>query len=89
MFVVGDPQSGDARYVCTLARDAGCKVQLIGDVEDIKPTMLASVQTIGLAESTSAGAGLAARVLDALSGIGRLTIARRRLTTEKAAHALG
>jgi 4-hydroxy-3-methylbut-2-en-1-yl diphosphate reductase len=89
MFVVGDPQSSDARYVGTIARDAGTKVALIGDVEDIKPAMLASVHSIGLAESTSAGAGLAARVLDALSGLGRLTVARRRLSTEKAAGALG
>jgi 4-hydroxy-3-methylbut-2-enyl diphosphate reductase len=89
MLVVGDPQSSDARYVGALARDAGTKVQFIGDVEDIQPAMLASVLAIGLAESTSAAAGLAARVLDALSGLGRLTVARRQLTTEKTASALG
>jgi 4-hydroxy-3-methylbut-2-en-1-yl diphosphate reductase len=89
MLVIGDPQSSDARYVGTIARDAGTKVALIGDIEDIKPAMLASVHTIGMAESTSAGAGLAARVLDALSGLGRLTVARRQLSTEKAASALG
>jgi 4-hydroxy-3-methylbut-2-en-1-yl diphosphate reductase len=89
MLVVGDPQSSDARQVCALARDAGTKVQLIGDVDDIKPAMLTAVLTIGMAESTSAPAGLAAQVLDALSGLGRLTVARRQLTTEKAARALG
>jgi 4-hydroxy-3-methylbut-2-en-1-yl diphosphate reductase len=89
MLVVGDPRSSDARHVCALARDAGTKVQLIGDVDDIKPGMLTAVLTIGMAESTSAPAGLAARVLDALSGLGRLTVARRRLTTEKTASALG
>jgi 4-hydroxy-3-methylbut-2-en-1-yl diphosphate reductase len=89
MLVVGDPQSSDARHVCALARDAGTKVQLIGNVDDIKPTMLTSVLAIGMAESTSAPAGLAARVLDALSGLGRLTVARRRLSTEKTAGALG
>jgi hypothetical protein len=47
------------------------------------------VHTIGVAESTSARAGLAAQVLEALSGLGRLTVARRRLSTEKAATALG
>jgi 4-hydroxy-3-methylbut-2-en-1-yl diphosphate reductase len=89
MLVVGDPRSSDARHVCGLARDAGTKVQVIGDVEDIKPAMLGSVHTIGLAESTSAAAGLAARVLDALSGLGRLTVARRRLSTETAIGVLG
>jgi 4-hydroxy-3-methylbut-2-en-1-yl diphosphate reductase len=89
MLVVGDPQSSDARHICAVARDAGTKVQLIGGVDDIKPTMLTSVLAIGLAESTSAPAGLAARVQDALSGLGRLTVARRRVSTEKTASGLG
>lgn len=89
MLVVGDPQSSDARHMCAVARDAGTKVQLIGDIDDIKPAMLTSVLAIGLAESTSAAAGLAARVLDALSGLGRLNVARRRLATEKTTSALG
>ncbi|HYK69455.1 MAG TPA: hypothetical protein VEV45_16035 [Streptosporangiaceae bacterium] len=89
MLVVGDPKSADTRQVCGHARDSGTRVQVVGDVSDIKPAMLASVQTIGLAESTSAGAGLAAQVLEALSGLGRLTVARRRLSTEKTADILG
>ena len=39
-------------------------------------------------EQFSAQAGLAPRVLSALSGLGRLNIARRRLSTEKTASAL-
>jgi 4-hydroxy-3-methylbut-2-en-1-yl diphosphate reductase len=89
MLVAGDPQSSDARQICAVARDAGTKVQLIGDVDDIKPAMLTSVLAIGMAESTSAPAGLVARVLEALSGLGRLTVAQRRLSTEKTASALG
>jgi 4-hydroxy-3-methylbut-2-enyl diphosphate reductase len=89
MLVVGDPQSADARQICGHARDAGTKVHVIGAVGEIKPAMLASVDTIGVAESTSAGAGLAVQVLSALSGLGRLTVARRRLSTEKAASILG
>lgn len=89
MLVVGDPQSADARQVCGYARDSGTKVQLVGDVADIRPAMLASVHTIGLAESTSARAGLAAQVVRALTGLGRLTVARRRLSTEKSPDSLG
>ncbi|MBO0837658.1 MAG: hypothetical protein J2P28_19405, partial [Actinobacteria bacterium] len=88
MLVVGDPRSADARQICGLARDSGTRVHLIGAVGDIRPAMLASVHTIGLAESTSAGAGLAAQVLTALSGLGRMTIARRHLRTEKMASTL-
>ncbi len=89
MLIVGDPRSADARYAAGLARDAGTKAALIGDVADVRPAMLAPVHTIGLAESTSARAGLAAHVLDALAGLGRLTVARRQLSTEKTAGVLG
>jgi 4-hydroxy-3-methylbut-2-enyl diphosphate reductase len=83
MLVLGDPQSADTKQVCGYARDAGTRVQVIATVADLKPPMLASVDTIGLAESTSAQAGLAAQVVSALSGLGRLSVARRKLNTEK------
>jgi len=83
MLVLGDPQSADTKQVCGHARDAGTRVQVIAEVADLKPAMFASVDTIGLAESTSARAGLAAQVISALSGLGRLSVARRKLSTEK------
>ena len=89
MLVVGDPKSADTRQMCGQARNSGTRVQVIGHVSDIQPAMLASVQTIGLAESTSAGAGLAAQVVEALSGLGPLSVARRRLSTEKKTDILG
>jgi 4-hydroxy-3-methylbut-2-enyl diphosphate reductase len=88
MLVLGDPQSVDTKQICGQARDSGTRVQNIADVADLRPSMLTGVHTIGLAESTSAQAGLAPRVLSALSGLGRLNIARRRLSTEKTASAL-
>lgn len=87
VLVLGDPNSVDARQVCSLARDSGTRAQMIAEAGDIRPAMLAGVNTIGLAESTSAQAGLAAQVTLALSGIGRLSVARRRLSTEKTAAA--
>jgi 4-hydroxy-3-methylbut-2-enyl diphosphate reductase len=83
MLVLGDPQSPDTKQVCSYARDAGTRVQVIAEVADLKAPMLASVEIIGLAESTSAPAGLAAQVISALSGLGRLSVARRKLNTEK------
>jgi 4-hydroxy-3-methylbut-2-enyl diphosphate reductase len=88
MLVAGDPQSADVRQICATARDSGTRVQVVAQVADITPAMLAAVHTIGLAESTSAPAGLAAQLLCALSGLGRLSVARRRLTTEKNASVL-
>jgi 4-hydroxy-3-methylbut-2-en-1-yl diphosphate reductase len=88
MFVLGDPQSPDARQVCGHARDSGTRVQVVSDLDDIKPAMLTGVHTIGVAESTSARAGLAANVVSALSGLGRISVARRRLSTEKTSSVL-
>ncbi len=88
MLVLGDPQSADARQLCGQARDAGAKAHVVAAVCDIRPAMLAAVQTIGLAESTSAPAALAGQVASALSGLGRLSVARRQLSTEQAVHAI-
>jgi 4-hydroxy-3-methylbut-2-en-1-yl diphosphate reductase len=88
MFVLGDPHSPDTKQICARARDSGTRVQVVSDIDDIKPAMLATVHTIGVAESTSARAGLAANVLSALSGLGRLSVARRRLSTEKTSSVL-
>lgn len=84
VLVLGDPQSPDARQICGQARDAGARAQIVADVTEIRPTMLASVYTVGLAESTSVPAGLAARVITALSGLGRLSVATRQLSTDPA-----
>jgi len=83
MLILGDPQSADTRQLCGQARNAGTHVQVLSDASELRPEMLASVHTIGMAESTSAAAGLATQVTAALSGLGRLTIARRQLVTEK------
>jgi len=88
MLILGDPDSPDAKQISGHARGAGAKVHVVSDVHEIKPSMLAGVLTIGVAESTSARAGLAANVLTALSGLGRLSVARRRLSTEKSSTVL-
>jgi 4-hydroxy-3-methylbut-2-en-1-yl diphosphate reductase len=88
MLVLGDPDAVDTKQVCAQARDSGTHVQVIAEVADIKSAMLNGVHTIGVAESTSAQAGLGAQVLTALSGLGRLSVARRKLSTEKSAAVL-
>jgi hypothetical protein len=44
--------------------------------------MLTGVTTVGLAESTSARAGLAGEVTAAIGGLGPLSVARRQVSTE-------
>lgn len=85
VLVLGDAHSADTRQICGLARDAGTKVHVVTETSDITPAMLSSAHTIGTAASTSAPADLQARVITALSGLGKLTIATRQLHTEMAA----
>jgi 4-hydroxy-3-methylbut-2-en-1-yl diphosphate reductase len=81
MLVLGDPQSADSRQVCGQARDAGARVLQVADVSDITPAALAAAEAIGVAEATSAPVALAAQVIAALSGLGRLNVVRRQLRT--------
>jgi hypothetical protein len=57
---------------------------VIADVTEIVPSWLAGVSAVGLAESTAAAPGLAARVTEALSGLGPLSVTRRLVSTEVA-----
>jgi 4-hydroxy-3-methylbut-2-en-1-yl diphosphate reductase len=82
MLVVGAADSPDSRHVCGLARDRGARAYVIAQAGDIAADMLNGASAIGLAESTSAGPALARQVTEALSGLGPLSVARRRVVTE-------
>jgi 4-hydroxy-3-methylbut-2-enyl diphosphate reductase len=82
MLVLGSADSPDTRQLCALARGCRARTHVVGDVGDILASMLGGAATVGLAESTSAGPDLAARVTGALSGLGRLSITRRHVRTD-------
>jgi len=82
MLVVGAADSPDSRHMCGLARDGGTRAHVIEQAGDIAPAMLSGASAIGLAESTSAGPALARQVTEALSGLGPLSVTRRRVITE-------
>jgi 4-hydroxy-3-methylbut-2-enyl diphosphate reductase len=81
MLVLGDPGSADARQLSGAARDCGVRTQVIAQVTDLAPAMLAGVTSIGLTESTSAGSWLAAEVTAALAGLGPLSVVRRQVSS--------
>jgi 4-hydroxy-3-methylbut-2-enyl diphosphate reductase len=82
MLVVGAAGSPDSRHLCGLARDRGTRAHVIEQAGDIAPAMLNGASAIGLAASTSAGPALARQVTEALSGLGPLSVTRRRVVTE-------
>jgi 4-hydroxy-3-methylbut-2-enyl diphosphate reductase len=82
MLVLGDAAAADARQLSALARDCGTRAQVIADPAEITPAMLAGISDIGIAESTSARAGLAGEITAALSGLGPLSVLRRQVSTQ-------
>jgi len=82
VLVLGTEDEPDTRQLAALARAGRAKAHVIGDTGQVEPSWLAGVGTIGLAETFSAQPGLADRVTTALSGLGPLSVTRRRVTTE-------
>jgi 4-hydroxy-3-methylbut-2-en-1-yl diphosphate reductase len=82
MLVLGSAGSPDARQLSGLARDCGARAHVIGATGDVLPEMIGGSGAIGIAESTSASPDLAAQVTTALSGLGRLSVTSRRVSTD-------
>ncbi|HEY6279932.1 MAG TPA: 4-hydroxy-3-methylbut-2-enyl diphosphate reductase [Streptosporangiaceae bacterium] len=82
VLVLGDEDEPDTRRVTGLARACHAKAHVIGGAGQILPSWLAGAGAIGLAETLSARPGLADEVTAALSGLGPLSVTRRRVTTE-------
>ena len=82
VLVLGTEDEPDSRLLAGLARDGHAKTHVIDDAGQIEPSWLAGVGTIGLAEAVSARPALAGQVTSALSGLGPLSVTRRRVSTE-------
>jgi 4-hydroxy-3-methylbut-2-en-1-yl diphosphate reductase len=82
VLVLGTEDEPDSRALAGLARAGHAKAHVIDDPSQIEPAWLAGVGTIGLAETVSARPELAGQVTTALSGLGPLSVTRRRVTTE-------
>jgi len=82
VLVLGVEDEPDTRLLAGLARAGHAKAHVIDDPGQIEPSWLAGVGTIGLAETVSARPRLAGQVTAALSGLGPLSVTRRRVATE-------
>jgi 4-hydroxy-3-methylbut-2-enyl diphosphate reductase len=82
VLVLGTEHEPDTRRLAGLARGSHAKAHVIDHAGQIVPSWLAGVGTIGLAETVSARPGLVEQVTTALSGLGPLSVIRRRVSTE-------
>jgi 4-hydroxy-3-methylbut-2-en-1-yl diphosphate reductase len=82
VLVLGTEDEPDTRRLAGLARGSHARAHVIDHAGQIVPSWLAGVGTIGLAETISARPELAEQVTTALSGLGPLSVIRRRVSTE-------
>jgi 4-hydroxy-3-methylbut-2-en-1-yl diphosphate reductase len=84
VLVLGAATAPDTASVVDAAADARKPVHIVDGLERIRPAWLAGAESLGLATAPSAPPHLLHAVVDALSGMGPLSVVRRRVTTQPA-----
>jgi 4-hydroxy-3-methylbut-2-en-1-yl diphosphate reductase len=82
MLVLGPAASPDSRQLCTIARGCGTRTHAIAQAADVTPDVLSSAGVIGLAESLAASPALSGQVIQAISGLGPLSVTTRQQRTD-------
>jgi 4-hydroxy-3-methylbut-2-enyl diphosphate reductase len=82
VLVVGSPNSSNSLRLVEVARRAGCEAHLIGDASEILPEWLADAERVGLSAGASAPEALVKEVLEALDGLGGVTVSERTVAEE-------
>ncbi|MFL6120025.1 hypothetical protein [Actinophytocola sp.] len=80
-LVLGTADSIDTQILTTTAAATNAHVERVGTPTDLRPEWLAQTTSIGILASASAPPALAGELLEVLSGLGPLSIAKRTVTT--------
>jgi 4-hydroxy-3-methylbut-2-enyl diphosphate reductase len=81
-LVLGDPVVEDTCSLVNAAIAQGGVVEQVADVGGLRPDWIGPAATVGLAVGTSARPGLVEEFIEVLSGLGPLSVAHHRVTTE-------
>jgi 4-hydroxy-3-methylbut-2-enyl diphosphate reductase len=82
VLVVGSENSSNSVRLVETSRRAGTPAHLIDTVADIRPEWLGGVRVVGLTAGASAPPVLVNQVIEALGGLGPVTVEERAVTTE-------
>jgi 4-hydroxy-3-methylbut-2-en-1-yl diphosphate reductase len=82
LLVIGSENSSNSKRLVEVAEREGCRAALIDDELGIEPGLLLGAETVGVTAGASAPEVLVDRVLDALSGLGSVTVEERQVTAE-------
>lgn len=82
VLVVGSATSSNANRLVEVASRAGSRSVLIEDATELDPALLTGVTTIGLTAAASTPEPLVEQVLDALRGLGEISVDEVRVARE-------
>jgi 4-hydroxy-3-methylbut-2-enyl diphosphate reductase len=82
VLVVGSENSSNSKRLVEVAERAGCRAQLIGDAGEIRPGWLVDTRRVGVTAGASAPEKLVGQVVDALDGVGGVTVSERAVAQE-------
>jgi 4-hydroxy-3-methylbut-2-en-1-yl diphosphate reductase len=82
VLVAGSVNSSNSVRLVERSQRAGTAAHLIDGAEDIELTWLAGVTTVGLTAGASAPPAVVSEIIEALSGLGAVTVDERVTTTE-------
>jgi 4-hydroxy-3-methylbut-2-enyl diphosphate reductase len=82
VFVVGAENSSNSKRLVEVAHRAGTPAHLIADASEIRPEWIAGRTRIGLTAGASAPEQLVGQVVEALDGIGTVSVSERTVAQE-------
>jgi 4-hydroxy-3-methylbut-2-enyl diphosphate reductase len=82
VLVVGSENSSNSRRLVEVSERAGCRARLVGHAGDIPPDWLVGVRRVGLTAGASAPEALVDEVVQALDGLGGVTVSERTVAEE-------
>jgi 4-hydroxy-3-methylbut-2-enyl diphosphate reductase len=82
VLVVGSQNSSNSKRLVEVSERAGCPARLVGDAGEIRPDWLAGVRRVGLTAGASAPESLVGDVVQALDGLGGVTVSERTVAEE-------
>jgi 4-hydroxy-3-methylbut-2-enyl diphosphate reductase len=65
-----------------VSQRAGCPARLVAEASEIRPDWLVDIRRVGLTAGASAPEALVGQVVDALDGVGRVTVCERSVAHE-------
>jgi 4-hydroxy-3-methylbut-2-en-1-yl diphosphate reductase len=82
VLVVGAENSSNSRRLVEVSQRAGCPAELVADASEVRPRWIAGARRVGITAGASAPESLVTGMVEALDGIGGVSVAERTVAEE-------